>query len=82
MLLRTKSGNTKKSISDIKSADELMCIGFIFENNGTGANTSLSSAATTVAEIERRSGFSFFRNLDPKIADEVKSQKNFSAWGF
>ena len=82
MLLRTKSGNTKKSISDIKSADELMCIGFIFENNGTGANTSLSSAATTVAEIERRSGFSFFRNLDPAIADEVKSQKNFSAWGF
>ena len=82
MLLRTKSGNTKKSISDIKSADELMCIGFIFENNGTGANTSLNSAAVSVAELERRSGFSFFRNLDPKIADDVKSQCNFSEWKF
>ncbi|MBQ5648149.1 MAG: DNA/RNA non-specific endonuclease [Alistipes sp.] len=82
MLLRTKKGNTKKNISDVKSADELMCIGFIFENNATGANTSLSNAATTVAEIERRSGFSFYRNLDPAIADKVKSQCNFSEWNF
>ena len=82
MLLRTKGGNTKKNISDIKSADELMCIGFIFENNATGANTALSSAATTVAEIERRSGFTFFRNLDPDIAEEVKRQCNFSEWKF
>ena len=82
ILLRTKSGNTKKNISDIKSADELMCIGFLFENNENGTNSSLKNAAISVAEIERRSGFSFYRNLDPEIADEVKSQKNFSAWGF
>ena len=82
LLLRTKSGNSKKNISEIKSADELMCIGFIFENNATGANTSLSSAAVSVAEIERRSGFQFYQNLDPSIADKVKSQNNFSAWGF
>lgn len=82
LLLRTKSGNSKKNISEIKSADELMCIGFIFENNATGANTSLSSAAVSVAEIERRSGFKFYQNLDPSIADKVKSQNNFSAWGF
>ena len=82
MLLRTKNGNTKKNIADVKSADDLMCIGFIFENNGTGANTALKDAATTVAEIERRSGFSFYRNLDPAIADKVKSQCNFSQWGF
>lgn len=82
MLLRTKNGNTRKNILDIKSSDELMCIGFIFENNATGANTSLSNAATTVAEIERRSGFTFFRNLHPSIADKVKSQCNFSEWNF
>ena len=82
MLLRTKSGNTKKNIADIKSADELMCIGFIFENNENGTNASLSSAAVSVAEIERRSGFSFYRNLDPSIADKVKSQCNFSEWNF
>ena len=38
-------------------------------------------AVVSVAEIERRTGFKFFRNLDPKIADKVKQQKNLSAWG-
>ena len=82
MLLRTKTGNSKKNIADIKSADELMCIGFIFENNATGANTSLKDAAVPVSEIESRSGFSFYRNLDPEIADKVKQQCNFSEWNF
>ena len=82
LLLRTKSGNTGQPIANITSADDLMCIGFVFENNYTGANTSISQAVVSVAEIERRTGFKFFRNLNPKIADEVKSQKNFSAWGF
>ena len=82
LLLRTKSGSTKKHISEIKSADELMCIGFLFENNATGAATELKNAAVTVAYIEERSGFKFFRNLDPSIAEAVKQQNNFSAWGF
>lgn len=82
MLLRTKNGNTKKNIADIKSADELMCIGFIFENNSKGTNTALKDAAISVAELERRSGFSFYQNLDPSIADKVKSQCNFSEWNF
>ena len=60
----------------------MMCIGFIFENDYSATNQSLSSAAVSVAEIERRSGFSFFRNLNPKIADKVKSQCNFSEWKF
>ena len=82
LLLRTKNGNTKKHISEIKSADDLRCIGFLFENNATGANTDLKDAAVSVAEIERRSGFKFFRNLDPSIEEAVKSQNDFSAWGF
>ena len=81
LVLRTKGGNTKKHIANIKSADEIKCIGFLFENNGTGAATSIRNAAVSVAEIERRSGFKFFRNLNPEIADEVKSQKNLSDWG-
>jgi endonuclease G len=82
LLLRTKSGRTGKHIADITSADDLICIGFIFENNATGANTALSNAVVSVSEIERRSGFKFFRNLNPAIADKVKSQKNISEWGF
>ena len=81
LLLRTKSGSSGKAISDITSADELMCIGFLFENSEASANVSTKSAATSVAEIEKRSGFTFFRNLNPAIADKVKSQKSTSAWG-
>ena len=81
LLLRTKSGNSRKAIADITSADELICIGFLFENNESSANVSESTAAVSVAEIEKRSGFKFFRNLNPEIADEVKSQKSLSAWG-
>lgn len=82
LLLRTKNGNTRKHISDITSADDLMCIGFIFENNEDAAGQPLGSAAVSVAEIERRSGFKFYQNLNPAIADKVKSQKNLSEWNF
>ncbi len=82
LLLRTKKGNSGKNISDITSADELMCIGFIYENSGASQNTSMSSAAVSVAEIERRSGFKFFRNLNPAIADKVKAQCDYSSWDF
>ena len=82
LLLRTKSGSTGKPIANITSADDLICIGFVFENNYVGANTKIAEAVVSVADIEKRTGFKFFRNLDPKIADQVKSQKNLSAWGF
>ncbi len=81
LLLRTKKGNTKKYIIDITSADELQCIAFLYENNKSSEYDTPQQAATTVAEIERRTGFKFFRNLNPAIADKVKSQKNLKDWG-
>lgn len=81
LVLRTKSGNTRKHISDITSADELKCIGFLYENDNSEENTTPAQAAVSVAEIESRSGFKFFRNLNPAIADKVKAQKNLSDWG-
>lgn len=81
LLLRTRTGTTRKHISDITSADDLICIGFLFENNESSAETPLSEAVVSVAEIEKRTGFKFFQNLNPAIADKVKQQKNLSAWG-
>lgn len=81
LLLRTKSGETGKHISDITSADELQAIAFLYENNSSSKNVSPGEAATTIAEIERRSGFAFFRNLKPDVEYEVKRQKNLSDWG-
>ena len=82
LLLRTKKGNSGKNISDITSADDLMCIGFVYENSRNSENATMSSAAVSVAEIERRSGFTFFRNINPAIADKVKQQCNYNDWKF
>ncbi len=80
LLLRTRSGNTGKRISEITSADEIMAIGFVWENSANGNTTSIEAAAVSIAEIERRSGFEFFRELNPAIADAVKAQKSYSDW--
>ena len=68
VLLRQR-GNQNRQISQFK-ADELKAIGFVFTNDDAGAATS----------IEELTGFKFFRNLDPAVADAVKSQKNLADW--
>ncbi len=80
LLLRTKAGNTGKRISDITNPNEIMAIGFLWENSADGNKVSIEEAAVSISEIERRSGFTFFRELNPEIAAEVKSQKNYSDW--
>ena len=75
VLLRQR-GNQNRQISQFK-ADELKAIGFVFTNDDAGAATS---AVRSVKEIEELTGFKFFRNLDPAVADAVKSQKNLADW--
>ena len=78
VLLRQR-GNQNRQISQFK-ADELKAIGFVFTNDDAGAATSIESAVRSVKEIEELTGFKFFRNLDPPVADAVKSQKNLADW--
>lgn len=78
VLLRQR-GNQNRQISQFK-ADELTAIGFVFTNDDAGAATSIESAVRSVKEIEELTGFKFFRNLDPAVADAVKSQKNLADW--
>ena len=78
VLLRQR-GNQNRQISQFK-ADELKAIGFVFTNDDAGAATSIESAVRSVKEIEELTGFKFFRNLDPAVADAVQSQKNLADW--
>ena len=78
VLLRQR-GNQNRQISQFK-ADELKAIGFVFTNDDAGAATSIESAVRSVKENEELTGFKFFRNLDPAVADAVKSQKNLADW--
>lgn len=80
LLLRTKSGNTGKSISEITDASELISIGFVWENSYEGNSVVVRNAAVSISDIEERSGFEFFRELNPAIAEQVKSQNNYDEW--
>lgn len=82
VLLRTRAGDTGRSISEITSADELMSVGFWFENTVYSKGAQLTSEyVVSVDYIEQKTGWDFFRMLDDRIADEVKSQNQPSAWG-
>ena len=79
LLLRTRNGETGKSISEITDADELMAIGFLYENSSAG-NVEPYRAVVSIAEVERRSGIKFFPNINPTIEKQVKEQKNITHW--
>ena len=78
VMLRQR-GNENRPISDF-SADELKAVGFLFTNDSDGAATPLREAACTVEEIEKLTGFTFFRNLDPDVAREVKGSYDPGDW--
>lgn len=81
VLLKQRRGlNENRQIWEF-SADELQAIGFIFTNNEAGGEMKLRDAACPVADVEALTGFTFFQNLDPAVADEVKrAQPDTSLW--
>lgn len=78
VLLRTRRGNTGKRIQDC-TADELMGIGFWFENDRNNPS-NLAASVRSIAQIEELTGFTFFRNLPAEAAAAVKAQDNPSDW--
>lgn len=76
VLLRTKSGSTGKAIKDC-SDSELISIGFWVDQKSYGNIEPPRSICTTVADIERKTGFTFF----PQIPASVKQQNNPTQWG-
>lgn len=80
LLLRTKSGNSKKSISQITDPNEIKAIGFLFANESNAV--SYQQAVVSIKEVEERTGFTFYQNLNPAVAESVKNQKNINDWNF
>ncbi|MGL4852741.1 MAG: DNA/RNA non-specific endonuclease [Phocaeicola sp.] len=76
VLLRTKSGSSGKAIKDC-SDSELISIGFWVEHKSYGNVQPPSTICTTVADIEAKTGFSFF----PQVSAAVKQQRVPSQWG-
>lgn len=74
LLKQRRNQNLNRQIWEF-SADELQAIGFIFPNSEAGGEMKLREAACPVADVEALTGFTFFRNLDPAVAAEVKNQE-------
>lgn len=62
VLLRTKSGRTGKSVRNC-SASELKCVGFWLTHENNSSTTVPSSCMCSVADIEAKTGLTFFVNV-------------------
>lgn len=81
-LLRTKKGNTGKSINEITDASQLRAIVFWLKHSNTGEDTNIAASdCISVAELEAKTGFTFFPMLDDAIEQEVKATAVPSEWG-
>ena len=78
VMIRSKSGNTGKPLYQLK-ADELQCIAFWFGNKEyKGKNPS--DFKTTVADVEQKTGMTFFPNV-PNATAAVKAS-SAGTWSF
>lgn len=75
--LRTKRGNTGKSVLNC-SADELMCVAFVrSHNNGLHGQKVTSRELMSISDLEKLTGHAFFTN----VPNAPKSSYNPSDWG-
>lgn len=79
-LLRTKKGNTGKSVTQC-SADELKCVAYVLrhETAKKGKNYKLSAKdLMSISDLEKLTGFKYFVN----VPNAPKSTFKASDWGF
>lgn len=78
VMIRSRNGNTRKSLREL-SASEIKCVGFWMEHKSYGTKGDVDrSQLVSVAEIERRTGLTFFSN----IPNAPKQTFVHSDWGF
>ena len=76
VLMRTKSGNTGKSLSKC-TADEIMCAAFV-RSHDTPKSTAVGKLdIMSVSALEKVTGFTYF----PNVPHAPKSTCNASDWG-
>ena len=76
LLMRTKKGNTGKSLSKC-SADEIMCAAFVRSHDTPKGTTVSSQDMMSVSDLEKITGFTYFQN----VPHAPKSTYKASEWG-
>ena len=74
-LLRTKSGNTGKSVKDC-SASELQCVAFVICHEQDKGHKPQSKDIISIEELEKLTGFTYFDN----VPNAPKGTFNASDW--
>lgn len=77
VLLRTKNGQTGKWVKQC-DANELKSIGFWVEHKDIYGDQPTKAICTTVSDIEKKTGFTFF----PGISNDIKEDDNTIEWNF
>lgn len=81
LMLRTVSGRTGKSISEIRDAEQLQAVAIYIQHHNSGNSTALKQEYfMSVNELEEITGFDFFTMLDDSIEAQVEAQCNPDAW--
>lgn len=81
-LLRTKKGNTGKTIAEITDPSELRAVVFWLQHENSGSDTAITAAdCITVEDLEERTGFTFFPMLDDSVEQQVKTTIEPAEWG-
>ena len=76
VLLRTKNGNTRKSVAQC-SANELKCAAFVLRHTMEKGHKVQTQDMMTVEELEKLTGFSYF----PNVPNAPKNIAKASDWG-
>lgn len=76
LILRTKSGSTRKSVRDCR-ADELKCAAFVLRHNMEKGHEPQAKDMMKVSDLEELTGFRFFTN----VPNAPKDTYNASDWG-
>lgn len=76
LILRTKSGSTRKSVRDC-SASELKCAAFVLRHDMEKGHKPQAKDMMKVADLEALTGFRFFAN----VPNAPKDTFNPSEWG-
>lgn len=76
LILRTKSGSTRKSVRDCRT-DELKCAAFVLRHNMEKGHKPQAKDMMKVSDLEALTGFQFFTN----VPNAPKDTYNPSDWG-
>ena len=76
LLLRSRDGNTGKSVYDL-STEDLQCAAFVLRHNMEKGHRPQAEDMMSVSELEELTGFTFFAN----VPNAPKDRCNPSDWG-